>query len=74
MITSPESGPKTTRAFPVASQINVGNVSMLRSSWNLPFVEEMRMFPNGRHDDMIDALSRAFGEITEMKRPLNIRI
>ena len=74
VITSPESGPKTTRAFPVASQINVGNVSMLRSSWNIPFVEEMRMFPNGRHDDMIDALSRAFGEITEMKRPLNIRI
>lgn len=60
---SPESGDKVTRAEPLAAQINVGNVSMLRGPWNDELINEMRMFPNGTHDDQIDALSRAFGEL-----------
>lgn len=58
--TSPESGDKYTRALPLASQINVGNVLMLRGAWNDELINEMRMFPNGSHDDQVDALSRAF--------------
>lgn len=61
--TSPESGDKVTRAEPFASQVNVGNVLMLRGSWNHGLIEEMRMFPNGKHDDRIDACSRAFNEL-----------
>jgi predicted phage terminase large subunit-like protein len=61
--TSPESGSKETRAEPFAAQVNVGNVLMLRGAWNGQLIEEMRMFPNGRHDDQVDALSRAFGEL-----------
>lgn len=58
---SPESGAKITRAHPFASQVNAGNVLALAgASWVEPLVEEMRMFPNGSHDDQIDALSRAF--------------
>lgn len=60
--TSPETGDKTTRAEPFAAQVNVGNVVMLRGSWNQALVDEMRTFPNGKHDDQIDALSRAFAE------------
>ena len=71
--TSPETGDKVTRAEPFASQVNVGNVLMVRGSWNIPLVEEMRMFPNGRHDDQIDALSRAFAEFVDGRRTLNIR-
>lgn len=71
--TSPESGDKVTRAEPFASQVNVGNVVMVRGSWNIPLIEEMRMFPNGRHDDQIDALSRAFAEFVDGRRTLNIR-
>jgi predicted phage terminase large subunit-like protein len=58
--TSPESGDKVTRAEPLAAQINVGNVLMLRGPWNDELVNEMRMFPNGTHDDQVDSLSRAF--------------
>lgn len=58
--TSPESGDKVTRAEPLAAQINVGNVLMLRGPWNDELVNEMRMFPNGAHDDQVDGLSRAF--------------
>jgi predicted phage terminase large subunit-like protein len=58
--TSPESGDKITRAMPLAAQINVGNVLMLKGSWNESMINEMQLFPNGTYDDQIDALSRAF--------------
>lgn len=57
---SPESGDKMTRARPLAAQINVGNVLLLRGEWNKGMIEELAMFPNGKHDDQVDALSRAF--------------
>jgi predicted phage terminase large subunit-like protein len=60
---SPESGDKITRAEPFASQVNVGNVLMLRGEWNGPLLDELRAFPNGRHDDQVDGLSRAFAEL-----------
>lgn len=66
--TSPESGDKVTRAEPFASQVNVGNVVMLRAPWNQDLVNEMRMFPNGTFDDQIDGCSRAFGEIINFKQ------
>ena len=69
--TSPESGDKVTRAEPFAAQVNVGNVLMLRGSWNNGLIEEMRMFPNGNHDDRIDACSRAFAELIA-RRPMVI--
>ena len=60
---SPETGDKVTRAEPFAAQVNVGNVIMLRGSWNYALIEELRMFPNGKHDDQVDALSRAFNDL-----------
>jgi predicted phage terminase large subunit-like protein len=63
VVTSPETGDKVTRAEPVAAQVNVGNVSMLRGDWNLAFINELRAFPNGANDDQVDGLSRAFAEL-----------
>jgi predicted phage terminase large subunit-like protein len=60
---SPESGDKVTRAEPAAAQVNVGNVLMLRGDWNQQFINELRMFPNGTHDDQVDGFSRAFAEL-----------
>lgn len=60
---SPESGDKFTRAEPVAAQCNVGNVLMLIGPWNQKFADELRLFPNGTHDDQVDALSRAFNQL-----------
>lgn len=57
---SPETGDKSTRAAPVASQVNVGNVSIVRAPWNRAFLDEMSGFPDASHDDQVDALSRAF--------------
>lgn len=62
---SPESGDKITRAEPFAAQVNVGNVLLLDDeTWDsAALIAEMRLFPNGKHDDQIDALSRAFNEL-----------
>jgi predicted phage terminase large subunit-like protein len=60
VIATPESGSKEERAMPVASQANVGNLSMLTAKWNKAFIDELGGFPNGSKDDQIDSLSRAF--------------
>lgn len=57
---TPESGDKVTRAQPLAAQVNAGNVKMLRGDWNSAILAEMRAFPMGAHDDIIDAASRAY--------------
>lgn len=59
----PVSGDKITRAEPFAAQVNVGNVLLLKAPWNDALISEMRVFPNGTHDDQIDALSDAFDEL-----------
>lgn len=61
--TSPETGDKVTRAEPFAAQCNVGNVLMVRGAWNAALLDELRVFPNGAHDDQVDALSRGFAEV-----------
>lgn len=59
-------GDKATRAAPFASQVNAGNVSMLRADWNRFLLEELGTFPGGAHDDIVDGLSDAF-EIVQTK-------
>ena len=60
---STESGDKELRARPLASQVNAGNVILLRGAWNHAFIEELRDFPNGLHDDQVDGAARAFAQL-----------
>jgi predicted phage terminase large subunit-like protein len=62
---STESGDKALRARPLASQVNAGNVLMLRGPWNKELIDELRLFPNGANDDQVDGLSRAFQVLLE---------
>lgn len=66
---SPESGPKTTRAEPYISQVNGGNVKMLRGDWNAAYISELRTFPRGVHDDQVDASSRAYSQVLLINDP-----
>ena len=59
------SGSKILRAEPFASQLNVGNVVLLRANWNRLLMEELAKFPNGAHDDIVDSISTAFDLISE---------
>jgi len=69
---SPESGDKETRAGGWATQVNIGNVYMVRASWNKRLKDEMRPFPDGTYDDIIDAGSRAFNFLNEKRGPIKI--
>lgn len=53
-------GAKITRAEGFASQVNAGNVRLIRGAWNTAFIEELRQFPLGANDDQVDAVSDAF--------------
>lgn len=63
VVSSTETGNKEVRAEAVASQINIGNVLLLRGDWINKFIDELRYFPGGLNDDQVDALSRAFNDI-----------
>ncbi len=66
---SRETGSKATRAMPLASQVEGGNVSILRADWTRTLLDEMRDFPWGRKDDQVDALVRAFTTLTTRPHP-----
>jgi predicted phage terminase large subunit-like protein len=53
-------GSKATRAAPVASAAEAGNIRMVRGEWNGKFLDEIASFPIGKHDDQVDALSLAY--------------
>lgn len=54
---------KVMRATPVSAQCEHGNVLILRGAWNDDFFTEAENFPDGAHDDQVDALSGAFNEL-----------
>lgn len=62
---SPESGAKEDRAIPFASMVNSGNVRMIKGAWNQPLLDELGMFPGSAYKDQVDALSRAFTELSQ---------
>jgi len=53
------SGDKVTRAYPVASRAEAGDVKLVSAAWNSALLDELEVFPQGRHDDQVDALSAA---------------
>lgn len=63
-----QTGSKVTRADPFASQVEGGNVDMVRGDWNREFLEEMRHFPLGKYKDQVDAASSAFNHVAPKRR------
>ena len=56
-------GDKVTRAGAFSAQVQAGNVALVRGAWNEGFVQELEGFPDGEHDDQVDAASDAFNEL-----------
>jgi len=61
--TEPATNAKAVRADPFSSQVNAGNVKLIAGAWNKAFIEELRSFPHGKHDDQVDGGSLAFNEL-----------
>lgn len=62
---------KVTRASPVSAQAEAGTIKVLRAKWNDDFFRELENFPDGAHDDIVDALSGAFLMINSNSYNLN---
>lgn len=56
----PQSKDKVTYAKPVSAQAEARNIKIMRGDWNEAFLQELEEFPEGNHDDQVDALSGAF--------------
>lgn len=60
----PSTGDKSVRAGPLASQAQAQNVKLVEGPWVEDFLNEADTFPNGGHDDCIDAFAGAFDALT----------
>lgn len=60
-----ETGDKIARAGPVSSQAKAGNLRIVQGTWNQAFLAEIEAFPEGGHDDQVDALSGAFSVLAQ---------
>lgn len=57
-------GDKVSRAKPLATYAQAGNVFLLRGDWNKPFMSEVGRFPYAENDDIVDACSLGFAQLT----------
>jgi predicted phage terminase large subunit-like protein len=53
-------GDKETRAQEPAARMNEGRFHGIYGPWNEPYAIELRIFPEGSHDDQVDGTSGAF--------------
>jgi predicted phage terminase large subunit-like protein len=62
---------KVSRAAPVSSAAEAGNFKIV-NTWNpkkiREFLDEASLFPDGPHDDQVDAMSGAVGMLSMMKK------
>jgi predicted phage terminase large subunit-like protein len=58
-------GSKVTRAGPLSSAAEHGNVKLVKAAWNRVFLGELALFPIGAHDDQVDAASGAFNKLNK---------
>lgn len=54
---------KVTRALPYAAKCGAGLVHVVNAHWSQEYVDELCSFPNGTHDDQVDASSGAWAMI-----------
>lgn len=59
------SGSKQLRATPFAAQWQNGFIDILVAPWNEDYFSQLESFPESKHDDMVDASSDAFNELTD---------
>lgn len=51
---------KVARAGYVEPIFEAGNVHILRGSWNLEWLQEVKEFPSGKHDDQVDNFTAGY--------------
>lgn len=64
----PPTESKLSRANSVSAFIESGRVNLLDGRYIDPFINELKAFPNGSHDDMVDVLVMAIDRNTNRRR------
>jgi len=59
-------GSKEIRAQPFSAQCEGLNVKIVKAKWNEDYIDGLTSFPNGTHDDQVDASSGAFNEVVDI--------
>jgi predicted phage terminase large subunit-like protein len=55
---------KVSRALPVSAAFESGNLLICSGAWNQILVAELESFPDGQHDDQVDAVSGAYNYLS----------
>lgn len=66
---APETGSKEVRASPFAAQCEAGNVKLVDGPWVQAFLDEITVFPFGKHDDQTDAAASGFNVLAANSGP-----
>jgi predicted phage terminase large subunit-like protein len=68
------SGDKVTRAYPAASRAEAGDIEIVGGAWSSALLDELELFPQGRHDDQVDALSAAIAMHTTRRHLVPVAV
>jgi predicted phage terminase large subunit-like protein len=63
-------GDKKTRAGPLSSAAERGNLFLVSGEWIGAFLDEAEVFPEGEHDDQVDCASGALSVLAGQRRSL----
>lgn len=66
------SGSKVSRAEPIASAAQAGNLVLCPGEWNEAWMSEAADFPTGSHDDQVDAVSGAYAKLNLGPKPFKL--
>lgn len=55
---------KVSRAMPLSSGFESGTIQFCYGEWNQVFINELVNFPDGEHDDIVDAATGAYNCLT----------
>lgn len=69
----PPRGDKVRRAMPLSAAVHSGNVVLVKGPWLEAFLDECDAFPNGDHDDQVDAVTGGMAVISNPTRRGGLR-
>jgi predicted phage terminase large subunit-like protein len=58
-------GPKESRIAIVSSHAEAGNLKLISGAWISDFLDEAELYPDGAHDDQLDAIAGAIGMLQQ---------
>ncbi len=61
-------GDKLERAEPFSAAVQNGRVRVLLGDWNKPYIDILHAFPDGAHDDDVDASALAYRKLSDRAR------